>query len=108
MTFQQHHQGRATLKFYPEHSLESMGNTMLSFFVTMGDTMTGKYICKVCCSEAVAPARYNLGYHSCLKCGQVTAGKRKFTVVPMHKSNYVVISNKKELKGINNKGGFYE
>lgn len=108
MTFQQHHQGRATLKFYPKHSLESMGNTMLSFFVTMGDTMTGKYICKVCCSEAVAPARYNLGYHSCLKCGQVTAGKRKFTVVPMHKSNYVVISNKKELKGINNKGGFYE
>lgn len=96
------------MKFYPKHSLESMGNTMLSFFVTMGDTMTGKYICKVCCSEAVAPARYNLGYHSCLKCGQVTAGKRKFTVVPMHKSNYVVISNKKELKGINNKGGFYE
>jgi len=108
VTFQQHHQGRATLKFYPKHSLESMGNTMLSFFVTMGDTMTGKYICKICCSEAVAPARYNLGYHSCLKCGQVTAGKRKFTVVPMHKSNYVVISNKKELKGINNKGGFYE
>jgi len=108
VTFQQHHQGRATLKFYPKHSLESMGNTMLSFFVTMGDTMTGKYICKVCCSEAVAPARYNLGYHSCLKCGQVTAGKRKFTVVPMHKSNYVVISNKQELKGINNKGGFYE
>ena len=85
-----------------------MGNTMLSFFVTMGDTMTGKYICKVCCSEAVAPARYNLGYHSCLKCGQVTAGKRKFTVVPMHKSNYVLVTNKKELKGINNKGGLYE
>ena len=108
MIFQQHHQGRVTLKSYPKHSLESVGNTTLSFFVTMGDTMTGKYICKVCCSEAVAPARYNLGYHSCLKCGQVTAGKRKFTVVPMHKSNYVVISNKKELKGINNKGGFYE
>ena len=96
------------MKSFPKHSLESMGNTMLSFFVTMGDTMTGKYICKVCCSEAVSPARYNLGYPTCLKCGQVTAGKRKFTVVPMHKSNYVVISNKKELKGINNKGGFYE
>ena len=54
------------------------------------------------------PARYQLGYRSCLKCGEVTAGKRKFTVVPMHKSNYVVISNKKELKGINNKGGLYE
>ena len=85
-----------------------MGNTMLSFFVTMGDTMTGKHICIVCCDEEVIPARYNLGYPTCLKCGQVTAGKRKFTIVPMHKSNYVVISNKKELKGINNKGGLYE
>ena len=49
-----------------------------------------------------------LGYRTCLKCGEVMAGKRKFTVVPMHKSNYVVISNRQELKGINNKGGLYE
>ena len=70
--------------------------------------MTGNYICNVCGIEEVMPARYQLGYRSCLKCGQVTAGKRKFTIVPMHKSNYVVISNKKELKGINNKGGLYE
>ena len=60
------------------------------------------------CDEQVNPARFNLGYLTCLKCGEVSAGKRKFTVVPMHKSNYVVISNKQELKGINNKGGFYE
>ena len=70
--------------------------------------MTGNYICNVCGIEEVMPARYQLGYRTCLECGQVTAGKRKFTVVPMHKSNYVVISNKKELKGINNKGGLYE
>ena len=69
--------------------------------------MTAKYLCTVCCSEWVNPARYNLGYNSCLKCGEVSAGKRKFTVVPMHKSNYVVVSNKEELKGINNKGGKY-
>ena len=108
MTLQRLLQERATLKFYLKHSLESMGNTMLSFFVTMGDTMTDKHTCNVCGIEEVIPARYDLGYRTCLKCGQVTAGKRKFTIVPMHKSNYVVISNKKELKGINNKGGLYE
>ena len=69
--------------------------------------MIAKYLCTVCCSEWVSPARYNLGYNTCLKCGEVSAGKRKFTVVPMHKSNYVVVSNKEELKGINNKGGKY-
>ena len=31
------------MKSYPKHSLESMGNTMLSFFVTMGDTMQEVY-----------------------------------------------------------------
>ena len=65
-------------------------------------------VCTTCCDEQVSPARFNLGYRTCLKCGEVSAGKRKFTVVPMHKSNYVVISNKQELKGINNKGGLYE
>ena len=106
--FQLHHQERATLKSFLNHQLESMGNTMLSFFVTNGDSMTDKHTCNVCGKEEVIPARYDLGYRTCLKCGEVTAGKRKFTVVPMHKSNYVVISNKKELKGINNKGGLYE
>ena len=88
-------------------SLESVGNTTLSFFVTMGDTMTDKHLCNVCGTHILS-ARYNLGYRTCLFCGEVMASKRKFTVVPMHKSNYVVISNKKELKGINNKGGLYE
>ena len=29
------------------------------------------------------------------------------TVVPMHKSNYILSTNREDLKGINNKGGFY-
>ena len=70
--------------------------------------MTDIKLCNVCGSEEVIPARYNIGYRTCMKCGEVMAGKRKFTVVPMHKSNYVVISNRQELKGINNKGGLYE
>ena len=61
--------------------------------------MTELKLCNVCGTEEVIPARYLIGYRTCLKCGEVMAGKRKFTVVPMHKSNYVVISNKKELKG---------
>ena len=30
------------------------------------------------CDEQVSPARFNLGYPTCLKCGEVSAGKRKF------------------------------
>ena len=59
--------------------------------------MTDTKLCNVCGSDEVIPARYNIGYRTCLKCGEVMAGKRKFTVVPMHKSNYV-LTNKKELK----------
>jgi len=34
------------------------------------------------------------------------AGKeKKHTIVPMHKSNYVPITNREDLMGINNKGG---
>jgi ribosomal protein L37AE/L43A len=74
------------------------------FFVTNGDTMTDKHICNSCDNE-ISSRRFSLGYDTCLECGEVTASKRKFTVVPMHKSNYVLITNREELKGINNKGG---
>ena len=85
-----------------------MKNILRHAKLEVGCMSQDKYICNVCGIEEVMPARYQLGYRTCLECGQVTAGKRKFTIVPMHKSNYVVISNKKELKGINNKGGLYE
>jgi hypothetical protein len=42
-----------------------------------------------------------------MECGEHQALKVKHTIVPMHKSNYVVVSDKTDLKGINNKGGFY-
>jgi ribosomal protein L37AE/L43A len=60
--------------------------------------------CKLC-NANVHPKRVALGYDTCLSCGEVEARNRKFTVVPMHKSNYIVVSNKEDLKGINNKGG---
>lgn len=57
------------------------------------------------CGGEISPARFALGYRVCLKCGEAKAKERKFTVVPMHKSNYIALFNKNDLQGINNKGG---
>ena len=61
-------------------------------------------ICKLC-GEEYAYGRWRKGYAVCLECGDVIAKERKFTVVPMHKSNYIACFNRDDLKGINNKGG---
>ena len=63
-----------------------------------------KPICKVC-GDAYKYGRWKKGYAVCLPCGDEIAHERKFTVVPMHKSNYVACFNRDDLKGINNKGG---
>lgn len=61
-------------------------------------------LCKEC-GDAIHPKRVKLGYHLCLECGEEVARQKIFTVVPMHKSNYVAVFNRDDLKGINNKGG---
>ena len=38
---------------------------------------------------------------------EARAREMKFCIVPMHKSNYMVITDRRDLMGINNKGGFY-
>ena len=57
------------------------------------------------CGEEVDARRIALGYQTCLVCGDKEAKARKFTIVPMHKSNYVAIFDRSDLLGINNKGG---
>ena len=57
------------------------------------------------CGEEIDIRRYQLGYRVCLVCGDKQAKERKFTIVPMHKSNYVAIFDRSDLLGINNKGG---
>lgn len=59
------------------------------------------------CGAHLNPVRYDLGYTTCMPCGERVARKRRHTIVPMHKSNYIVVTNREDLKGINNKGGFY-
>lgn len=49
------------------------------------------------CEGEVPPKRWALGYRSCIDCGD---GKQDFCSVPMHKSGYVLVTNKADLKFI--------
>lgn len=55
------------------------------------------------CGDNIDLRRVGLGYRLCLICGEAEARKRKHTIAPMHKSNYVLITDTELLKGINNK-----
>lgn len=59
------------------------------------------------CLDEVHPARYALGYKFCLACGDREAVRQRkaWCVAPMHKSNYMLITDKDLLSGLNNKGG---
>lgn len=59
------------------------------------------------CGDDVPPLRAQLGYKTCLPCGEQQARQRKFTVAPLPKSNYMVFSDMSLLKGLNSshKGG---
>lgn len=57
--------------------------------------------CSRSCNELVQHLRVSLGKFTCLRCGQLEAEKHKHTIVPLHKSNYVVVRDLNLLKGIN-------
>jgi predicted nucleic acid-binding Zn-ribbon protein len=59
----------------------------------------------VACGDVFSAARRAVGYQLCLPCGEQQARRVKHTVAPLHKSNYVLISNHDDLVGLNNKGG---
>jgi len=66
-----------------------------------------KPICKLC-GTTFAKARRQAGYTLCLTCGDKQASQQTRTIVPMHKSNYMYLTDESApelLKGINNKGG---
>ena len=59
------------------------------------------------CENLVHRERIRLGYDTCTECGEALARQRRHTVVPLHKSNYMVVTDQADLRGINNKGGFF-
>lgn len=64
-------------------------------------------ICTSCYAVRVEPQRARMLKPTCAECGEKLASKVKHTIVPMHKSNYTVITDSADLKGINNKGGLH-
>lgn len=65
-----------------------------------------RYLCPECWGF-VDPRRVRLGYRLCLQCGEVAAKKSTHCIVPMPKSNYIVVTDPELLKGLNSshKGG---
>ena len=63
--------------------------------------------CTTCHTATVPAARNRAGFTTCLRCGEKAAKQVRHTIVPLHKSNYIVPANADEVRGINNKGGFY-
>ena len=55
------------------------------------------------CGEEVDARRVVLWYQTCLRCGDVEAKQRKFTVAPINKSNYMMITDLTQLKQLNPK-----
>lgn len=53
------------------------------------------------CGSAVNPRRFELGFYTCLECGERNAKRVKHTVVPMHKSNYTVVTDRDLLQWLN-------
>jgi hypothetical protein len=58
------------------------------------------YFC-VCCGGDVKAARWHLGRHTCLLCGEKRAREFKHCIVPMAKSNYQPITDLNTLKQLN-------
>ena len=61
------------------------------------------------CGDDISAGRSALGYRSCLACGEKQAkiDRMGWCVVPMPKSNYILVTDPTLLKGLNSshKGG---
>ena len=66
------------------------------------NTMTNKCIL---CDAIVHPLRIQAGIYTCIHCGDILAKQRTHCIVPMHKSNYIVVTDRHDLVRINNKSG---
>jgi len=64
-------------------------------------------ICTHCYAVRVEPQRAKTLRPTCMDCGEILAKQRKHTIVPMPKSNYIVVTDKSLLLGLNSshKGG---
>lgn len=63
---------------------------------------TSTYECTDC-GDAVPPARWAIGRYTCLCCGEKNAKQERslWTVAPLPKSNYILITDPSLLVGLN-------
>ena len=66
-----------------------------------------RYLCTKCHWNHVEYKRWTLGRFTCLPCGEDNAKRVKHTIVPMPKSNYIVVTDRTLLFNLNSshKGG---
>lgn len=57
------------------------------------------------CGAEIEPPERGLITSLCKPCGEKESKQVKRCVVPMHKSNYVVVTDRELLTGVNQKGG---
>ena len=55
------------------------------------------------CSDVVHKRRWALGFKLCLPCGEQQAKQVRHCIVPLNKSNYVVVSDRSVLRQLNPK-----
>lgn len=55
------------------------------------------------CGDQYSDRRLDLGYNTCLPCGDHVAQTIRWLAAPINKSNYILISNLEDLKGLNPK-----
>ena len=57
------------------------------------------------CGESFSEARSLLGYNLCLACGEKAArqARASWCIVPLHKGHYTLVTQKEELKNLNEK-----
>jgi hypothetical protein len=55
------------------------------------------------CGDDVSTERIRLGYVLCMCCGEDAAKQVKHTIVPMNKSNYILVTDLSLLKQLNPK-----
>ena len=66
--------------------------------------MTAEHIPEcIICGGAFAPARWALGYKTCLPCGEAASKQVKRCVVPMNKVAYIMVTDPEILKQLNPK-----
>lgn len=65
------------------------------------------YLCTHCHFNKVPYPRWKMGYFTCMPCGEEQAQSVKHTIVPMPKSNYIVVTDRNLLLNLNSshKGG---